>query len=294
MAIVKIDFNVDDTSKSIQAMIKRLAPGWPVLVDNALTLDLSECKYLGPAAVVILAALCNDLKTNGKPLIFVPPKLPELRAYCGFSGVLMATGTGPAPNPSHPKNVTIPTRNFTVYDATAIDLVVHLARRFMKMSSQTESVLRVSMTEIVYNVLDHAKSRLGGFLSARALTGERQVRFCIADFGEGIPKVIRRAHPDLVTDQRAVAGAFDDRRTSRSRSGNRGLGLHSLLEAVRHNGGTLELLSYGGGANSKGGKKLVPFDLASQFPGTMVIVSFNIDDSLYGEDDPAYGHEMEV
>ncbi|MBZ0238275.1 MAG: hypothetical protein K8M05_38545 [Deltaproteobacteria bacterium] len=283
---VRVDFNVDDTTKSTEALLKRLLPAWKAAESSGahLELDFADCQYLGPAAMALLFALLADLDAHGRKWTFVPPKLQRLRAYCQFSGLLHRAGVGGPPNRDHPDNVTIPTRTFSAYDAQAIEDIVRLVRRFIPMSTQTESVLRSSIAELIQNVLDHAKSPTGGFITARAFSHEREVRFVVADTGIGVRRALSARHPNLGSDADAVVAAFDEHRTSQTTAHNRGLGLYHLSEMVRYNGGEIAFLSNTGSAERHGASALHKRTMDQEFPGTMAIVRFRVDDALYGSD----------
>ena len=285
MPVVKVAFSVDDSYKSIEAMLKGLQPVWPGrTLSGSITFDFRDCGHLGPAAVALLFAMFADLDRRGLAWTFQPPTLAKLYGYCQFSGLLERTKSGPPAEKSHPKSVTIPVRNFKVYDYDGIEAVVSLVKKFINMSADTASVLRVSISELVYNVLDHAVAADGGYISARAFANEADVRFVVLDLGRGIREALSAKHPEIKTDQEAVEAAFRERTSSQSRPRNRGLGLHSLSEAVRHNGGDMALFSFTGVAERSKSHALRYHTVEALFPGTLALVRFRIDNTIYGGD----------
>ena len=72
------------------------------------------------------------------------------------------------------------------------------------------------------------------------------VKLAVADFGPGIPTVVRRVHPEL-SDPAAIKLAVQEGFTTKSVATNAGVGLDYLLKAVvLNNGGHVTIYSSGG------------------------------------------------
>ncbi len=280
-ATVRLDFVLDDTPKSMKALLRRLGGIWQAKED--VRIDLSDCQYLGPDAVVVLASLVRLLEQKNLRAELLPPRDLKNLAFCHFSGLLGLVGIGAEPQ-EHVENVTVPLRAFTCYDQGAIDQVVALVNRFVTMSKDTESALTAGMSELIMNILDHAQSPVGGLIAARAFRGVEEVRFAIADLGRSIPGTMRSQFGELKDDVVAMKAAFGGQRSTKSRPGNLGLGLRTLDEMVGTNRGKLYVMSRGALASRVPDKELAVSAADVVFPGTLACISFRIDNRLYGGD----------
>jgi len=234
MRTVAIDFNVDDTFPSIHAMLLRLA-------------------------------VCLD---SGRTMKIVPPNLERLLSYCRYSGLLAEFNEGPAPD-SHPPddNVTTPLETFSDHvNLEQIRRVVLLARRQMSLSPTAEDDLKTVLSELAYNVLDHAESPIGGLMSARAYARHREVRFAVADMGRGIRDSLSKRY-SVSSDMAAIQKAIQPEVTGRSFPRNLGLGLSNLHDIVRRSRGRMVIYSRNGYLRLEGGRNrfglaTVPFPIA--------------------------------
>jgi anti-sigma regulatory factor (Ser/Thr protein kinase) len=272
MRNVAIDFTVDDTFRSIHAMLARLADPQHAYVSDDVLVDLSRCKFLGPSAVVTLAGLRRLAVAGGRTMRIVPPTLSPLINYCRYSGLLAEFGEGPAPDRHPPgENVTIPLEVFSDrLDLEQIRRVVLLAKQQMSLSSTAEDDLKIVLAELVQNVLDHSLSPVGGIISARAYSKDREVRFSVADMGVGIRASLSRRYA-VTSDAAAIRKALQERVTGRSSQRNLGLGLSNLHAIVRSSRGQMVIYSRNGYLGFDGGRDRVGLAKVP-FPGTIVYV----------------------
>ncbi len=280
---VCVDFNVEDTERSIEALLTRLSGVWLTATQReSVVLDFSQCQFIGPTGVVVIGAAFLDMRRRGASVRFVPPAHGQLRAYCQWAGLLQLTGTGEGPT-DHPESVTIGIRVFKTYDLSGIDAVVRLVNKFIPMSADTESVLRLCISELIQNILDHSESKIGGLLSARAFRERHEVRFAIMDAGVGIQGTMRRRYPQIKDDASCLLAAFDERKSAKTFARNQGLGLAHLNDIVARNGGGLTLISGGATATRHGTVPLRAQLVGNRLPGTLASVTFRIDNALYGD-----------
>ncbi len=244
MSIVRVDFNVDDTQPSLRMLLQRVG-GAIVTAKEPLEVDLSDCQFLGPSAVVTLCGLRRSFDERGTSLTIRPPKLTRLLNYCQYSGLLADFSLGPEPQ-DHPESVTTPVRVFRDSIPTgAIEEVALLAKRTMQLSQVAEHDLNLVLSELIQNVLDHSKSPFGGLVSARAYRDQRDVRVAVADFGVGIRRSLapRVAAPN---DKEAIRLALREEVSGKTSGRNLGLGLSHLHAIVRLTKGRMVIYSYGG------------------------------------------------
>lgn len=269
MRQAKIDFNVDDTQPSLRMLLHRVREGAEP-GKEPLKIDLASCGFLGPSAVVTLCGLHRTFGKDDRTLTIEPPTHDKLRNYCQYSGLLAEFSLGPQPE-DHPASMTTPLRGFeTVLPTTAIGEVVSLARRSMQLSQSAEHDLTLVLSELIQNVLDHSRSEVGGFLSARAYKEVRDVRFAVADFGVGI-RASLAARVTSPNDKEAIRLALQEEVTGRTSPRNLGLGLSHLHAIVRRTAGRMVIYSRQGFLKYEGGRDTL--GLADvPFPGTIVFV----------------------
>ena len=281
MTDIRIDFNVDDTPESLAAMLDRLGLSWSE--SAPIRVDLADYEYLGPAAVVVLCCLLASRSIAGAQTDLVPPKLPKLLAYCEFSGLMNRFLGDPTPDASHPKNETLAVTEFSAFDMRLLGAVTGLVRRHIDIGAGAEEALKTSLSEMMYNVVDHADSPVGGLLSARAFNDVREVRVVIADIGVGVLATLRRTMPNLGSHRDALQEAMKGNRSARSTSRNLGQGLTNIDSIVRRNGGQLMLASYDS-VYIRRGETVRIKHLRHPFPGTLACIRFRVDNALYDED----------
>jgi signal transduction histidine kinase len=268
---VRVDFAVDDSDRAAVALLDRLVdPNTQQLVSEDIVVDLSDCNFLGPTAVVTLCGLRRLAQEGGRTFSVEPPRLRKLLAYCGYSGLLSEFGVGPGPA-AHPENVTTPIRVFTEQlPEDAIREIVSLARQEMTLSVAAEDDLKSVLSELTQNVLDHSASPIGGLVTARAYKKEREVRLAVADMGIGIRESLTRRH-QVKGDREAIRQALVAEVSGRSSSRNLGLGLAHLHGVVRITGGRMVIYSGRGVFWHEAGRDH-DRDVPCAYPGTVVFV----------------------
>ncbi|MDC0711586.1 hypothetical protein POL68_24160 [Stigmatella sp. ncwal1] len=267
--------------------LRRKAPGAAVSED--VDLDLRNCHYLGPAAVVTLCALRAKADLAAKSFrIALPESPPPLTNYCRYSGLQRFFGLGPGPD-AHPDNVTTPVRQFRTRPLSELAEISSLVRRQMGLSKSDEHYLNLTLIELAQNVLDHAKSQVGGFLSARALSTERQVRFAVADLGIGFREALRLTHP-VHRDLDAIRLAMTANVSSKSSTHNLGQGLKLLRDIVLANGGSMLLCSKGAWFELLNGRENVGVFLnGNEYPGVLAVVTLPVRGPGADEDKDDHG-----
>lgn len=289
MPTVSIDFNFDDTKRSIQAFLERLsrkAPGATVSED--VELDLRRCHYLGPAAVVTLCALKAKADLGASAFrIVLPEGPPALTNYCRYSGLQQFFGLGPGPD-NHPDSVTTPIRQFRTRPLSELEEIVSLVQWQMGLSRSDKDHLKLTLIELAQNVLDHARSQVSGFLSARAFSNEREVRFAVADMGIGFREALRRRHP-VSRDVDAIRLAMTQNVSSKSSTHNLGQGLKLLRDIIQAKGGSMLLCSKGAWFELRNGRDNVGVFLnGNEYPGVLAVVTLPIRDPGADEDEDAH------
>jgi hypothetical protein len=241
-----------------------------------LTVDLTDCGYLGPMAVVGLAVLRRVAETQGRQVCIVPPSLERLYNYCRYSGLLAEFGAGPAPDVGHPRNVTRPLAFFdTQTPRHDIGQIVQLAQSEMALTEAGKGDLKLTLGEVTQNVIDHSRSTVGGALSARAYADKKEVRFAVADAGVSFQGALEKNGIKARSPKDALRKVFIDKLSSQSRTHNMGQGLQHLHHIVRLSAGRLVIFSGAGVLDVQRSKNFFR-DTDVAFPGTMVFVKLPI------------------
>jgi len=110
---------------------------------------------------------------------------------------------------------------------------------------EIEGALKYSLIELLRNVIQHSRSRIGGLVSAVYLPSSGIVDVVVADIGCGLRASLREAYREIDSDQKAVRFALQPHVSGTFESGayqsmkdNAGLGLFFIKEiASRSNGG---------------------------------------------------------
>lgn len=110
---------------------------------------------------------------------------------------------------------------------------------------EVEDAIKYSLVELLRNVVQHSHSGIGGVVSATYYPKSGLVDVAVADFGMGIRASLRRAYPEIDSDQKAVrfamlphvSGTFTQGAYQNMKD-NAGLGLFFIKEiASRAHGG---------------------------------------------------------
>jgi anti-sigma regulatory factor (Ser/Thr protein kinase) len=139
------------------------------------------------------------------------------------------------------------------------------------------SELATCLGELFNNIVDHTEFDVG-CIFAQWYPQEERVIVSIADFGSGIPATVARVCNGL-TDNDAIAKAFEEEFTSKSTPRNRGIGLSFLLQnVVEILNGRLDVSSaHGAVIFQKVGNSLevVPYKGIGYCPGTLIDLEFD-------------------
>lgn len=133
-----------------------------------------------------------------------------------------------------------------VYDGKGIATTVGSLMSLLDIGDEEiEDAVKYSLVELLRNVVQHSRSRIGGFVSACFLPKSGIVDVVVADIGCGILSALREAYPEITTHQKAVRFSMNPHVSGTFGSGmygsmkdNAGLGLFFIKEiASRSHGG---------------------------------------------------------
>ena len=265
-----VDFNLNDDSQSISALIHRMA-GILGDLESPWHLDLSKCHYFGPDTVAIVISAVLESRRRGQvSRVTLPVGPPPLAAFCEFSGLRHFLNGSALPNAENPENNTLAARVITKARTNDADPIALLVGSYVTMTDETAEYLRMCVNEVIQNVEDHSKSAIGAILSARYLQNRGEVRVAIVDRGVGIATTLKERFPRLADSKLALQRVILGGSSAKSKSNNMGQGISNLFAIVAKNfKGNIFILSEDAyiGADS-GIINLLAKPLKTRFPGT--------------------------
>ena len=135
--------------------------------------------------------------------------------------------------------------------------------------------MQTKINELYYKIFDHAEANGNAFSYISADVNARTISVAVCDFGKGIARTLREAHPEYETDWDALENAIKKGITSRSKSHNAGLGLYNIVSMLKEED-SLRIISN----NSFGvyiGKSKKFYKLGRNFDGTLIYMKMSID-----------------
>ncbi len=265
------------------ALLGRLTPLEDAIFLNHIpfdfSIDMSRCGYLGPDGAVLLARLrlSGAAKNCRFTTIQIPNSPIELKHFFHYSGLQHILETGRLVHPEdrlpHP---VIPLRQYRISTFQDADPVIGLIRQHEKLSEDDAEYMRICVNEVLQNIQDHAKSPIGGLMTARYMKSSHQVRIAIADAGLGIAHTLKVKYPDttpITALQRVIQGNY----SAHSRQNNMGLGISNLCQIVLNQlRGQIILLSGKAVAHCSNHKEWTYTELDRVFNGTAVFLTLPV------------------
>jgi hypothetical protein len=231
---VVIDFNLDDSWRSIRQFLTRLGSIVTEPSHGPWTLDLTQARYIGPDAAAVIAACVLDARRCGhQAAVLLPENPPQLAAFCKYAGLRHLLLGEPLPDPDDPRSETVPIMRFEQCHYYASSAVNQLIRRHVQMTTPAEEYLRICFNEVVQNVEDHALSPVGAIACAKFMRQSSEVRVAIADRGRGIFRTLRDRHPAITNSVEAMSRVIRGGISAQSKANNLGLGISNLCAIVQ-------------------------------------------------------------
>jgi anti-sigma regulatory factor (Ser/Thr protein kinase) len=147
---------------------------------------------------------------------------------------------------STPRDTTRPLQKIAQEDSHAwleTNFVPWLAAR-LGITQPSLYTFKACISELFNNIQDHTQFDIGSIF-VQHFPREDKITISLSDFGLGIPEKVREKLPDL-SDDAAIIQAVQEGFTTKSRPGNKGVGLDYLLQAVvLRNDGQVTIYSCG-------------------------------------------------
>ncbi len=244
-----------------------------------IVLDFTECTAAFPGPML---ALCSEVSRRRVTGVDFDLRLPA-NEWLGrmFINSNWARHIHPEryPESSYRGYVRVPMTQFETpsQQQSLVDRMVDAI-----LCSQTElsrgdlGAMEWALNEITDNVMNHADSPVGGLAQLVNYKQSGRVEFVVADPGIGIPRSLRRGHPDLRSDSEALDRAIREGVTGNSSLGQ-GNGLFGTLELCQVGSGYLHVHSSCARFAYRSGDQRT---LSEQVPfrGTLVIAALDVSD----------------
>jgi hypothetical protein len=201
--------------------------------DGDVVLDASDLRGLHPLLAVRLALWIDRLKASGTRIAITEPRDDSTRRlFRAFNLGKGVAGVAGALAEDDPEVIIRPTRlvELTEVDLLADTMVQPLVDHFDDAAVVRDAVL-MAISELCQNAVEHGASPAGCVVAASRgeFDGIRKIMLGVGDLGVGIPKHIRRAHPEFVLDEHAIGQALKEG-VSGTRRTDRGFGFSWVLK----------------------------------------------------------------
>lgn len=221
-----------------------------------LLLDLTPLEWVSPMGIVaILATALASAERNLTVDILMPTGVAPFLEHIGFIAELRRRNWSAPPAQGTPSGFNPCLPVMALERDSEVDTMQELLIDRLSMSFAAPNVVAEIGTvaaELTANAREHGTPTSGksscyavaqGYSGASS--GRSGVTVAVADFGGGFAASLRARYGKML-DEHAMERAFDER-VSATGLPDRGLGLAHVLEAVdRHQGASLEILSYRG------------------------------------------------
>lgn len=257
------------TENALEYALKDATPG-------SLEVDLSVTVFVPPVGLVVLATLLDRARTEGWPVVFVPPANQNVANYLSRMGLAaLATEAGclhglPVVAHHDPNDRFVELRRFGA-GTSADDLIDMILARLAEWHDDTlREMLYGNFYELALNVEEHAQRP--GFLAAQYYPSRGMVAFAMADWGIGIRASLESAGHTYPTAGDAVIAAATTRVSRKTDAG--GAGLRSTVKNVLQWKGQLRIRSSGVRVRFVEGSEPRAVEQVSQLLGTVISVEF--------------------
>jgi signal transduction histidine kinase len=149
------------------------------------------------------------------------------------------------------------------------------------MSRGVVQKFRQSLYELFENAGTHSETKLGTFACGQYFPHRRELHFCFADRGKGIPSKVREFLGRAMPACDAIDWAMQEENTTRRVADGvpGGLGLKIIREFIAKNGGAIRVVSDDGYWGILGNRRPSKLMLKTPFPGTAVDIEINTADT---------------
>ena len=209
-----------------------------------IVLDFSDCTAAFPGAMLPVCAACLAHQKAGVRFSLVlptDPKLSKLFLDTNWAYLIDSAQT----ETLYRGYLQVPATKFVNYEEQGrlVDRVIEAVLKSVPGFSREDlEALEWCLSEITDNVLNHAKSPIGGLVQLSNRSNVRRIEFAVCDFGDGIPRTLKPSHPEIHEDYDALSWAIREGVT-RDTDVGQGNGLFGSSELCSGSGGFINIQS---------------------------------------------------
>lgn len=237
--------------------------------------DCSKVHFFRPFGLNLLAALISKFLHRGAETGIIFPEDVNVCRYLedqGFNKAFQLTGDRLHPVP---RSTSVSLRRMDQLEPTYFDEVLYWILGNSNLPEQSvKDIIRINLTEIINNVLDHSESEIGCYISAQAYPKEDHLEFSVLDLGIGFLGSLRPVYPELSNNAEAITLAVQEGVSSKTSQRRRGVGLSVIREFLLPRG-RLKIISREGQWRQEKGGLIRKQTLGFSFPGTCVTLNFD-------------------
>lgn len=243
---------------------------------NKVILDFSECEYTNAAFTAFIGAL-GDICENKKIRFLIrSKKQSKVNQYFKRSGLYNYIVDDEI---KYINENAIPFSKITLDDEFIIEYIDRiLSLAPIKISSDCKRLLFRNIYEIFNNSIDHSEAKMGVFSCGHWMPVKKELVFSIYDTGKGIPKLIKSKIDNTFSSSQALKWALvRGNSTKQLNDGTpRGLGLSDLIDFIKLNHGSIQIMSNDILYENKDGEVVIK-PLLNSIVGTLISIKIVAD-----------------
>ena len=254
---------------------------WTFMKTNSAAEIIFECgdiRFIRPLGLNILALLIRSfLQQGSRTIYFVHPTKVLCKKYLEDQGFYKEFPIRDSDSTikALPQDTSVGLRRMESFQPLYLEQIALWLNRNLSLPEESiKDVVKIPLSEIILNVVDHSRSSVGCYISAQAYPHEKRLMLSVADLGVGFLETLHPKYTFLSKNEEAIALAVRVGISSNSRGGNAGAGLSNLCGFLKPRG-KLEIISISGvwSQDSAGNssKCTIPFD----FPGSCINIEFD-------------------
>jgi len=241
--------------------------------------DCGSLRFIRPLGVNLLALMIQGLLKQGfTQIYFTDPLSIDCQKYLhdqGFYQEFQIENNIVRPSP---RSTSVGLRRMEQFDGFYFDQISRWLNKNSLLPDQAiDDIVKVTLSEIINNVIDHSDSSIGCYVSAQAYPRENRLLFSVVDLGVGFLKTLSDSpkYRNLPSNEQAIALAVKPGVSCKSRGGNIGAGLDILSGFLQYYSGELEIVSMDGRWNQASNGSCSSMTMGFSFPGTCINLGFN-------------------
>lgn len=272
------EVNLNRSSQSVNALLAAIEPNWAS--PEQVVLDFSDCAFISAEGVAVLAAQKIHRDREGySTTIDWASVTSDIRNQFGRWRIASLFGSQDPPWTGN----AIPLLHQPVpVPQSLIDYVARwivAGENMPKMTASLAKEIRRTLCELFGNVFRHAESPIGGIAIGQLYPHKKEVQICICDAGVGMVQRVQSHGHARNSPVEAIQWALERGHSTWRGKEPPGLGLYTLREFIKVNGGVFRIYAnnacYSELAGSSSG-----YCLRAALPGTLIDLRLQVRDDV--------------